>query len=77
MLNVILMNLIENIQADLHFDIEMRPAYATTDSLLSGCWDLCEGSCEDACTGSCEGRCIGGCSDGCVAEGEGYCDWTR
>lgn len=77
MLSEKLMELVEQVQKGLSLSPQTRPAYVAADGLLAGCWDYCEGSCEDSCQGSCEGRCIGGCSDGCVAEGEGYCDWTR
>lgn len=78
MLSEKLIYLLNAIQASLNFDnLKLHPAYAVSNDLLVGCFDLCEGSCEDNCTGSCDGRCIGGCSDGCVSEGEGFCDWTR
>lgn len=78
MLSETLIHIMNDIQAGLDVDsINLRPVYVASDDLLMGCWSYCEGSCEDSCTGSCDGRCIGGCSDGCVAEGEGFCDFTR
>lgn len=77
MLNKNLMDLIEQIQLRINFNPKIRLAHAGDSGLLMDCWSYCESSCEGFCSGSCEGDCEGGCSDGCVAEGEGYCDWTR
>lgn len=77
MLDASLMDTLDVIQKKTKPSYKHYKNSVNNNVYLMFCEFYCESSCEDNCSGSCSGDCSGGCDNGCVAEGEGFCDWTR